>query len=235
MFNQLLTADLVISVLDARKLLTMSEIDKLQDWLLQRGINTAVFVLNFINMIEQLEEQKEILQRARFIAKEFRGNFPNNISNLYRVDALPALRAKVKGDNNLAIESGITTFENAFNRIIDLLLPQIEQVRLPRVHTLGERFKQSLEYKLQSLKHEMSYIDRERNIIIQRGRDEAKQLKDIFNKSVEALETWLEFNSLVCDYQSELASALEKGNFTTWQSSSLANKVNNFQKLCKIM
>lgn len=242
-FNQLLSADLVISVLDARKLLTMGEIDKLQEWLLQRGIKTAIFVLNFTNMIEQVEDQKEIASRARFIAREFRGNLPNNISNLYRVDALPALRARVKGDNTLAVQSGIVAFENAIHQITDLLLPQLEQVRMPRVYAIGDRVKQSLELELQALKSEVSVIDRDRNIEIERGRQASNQLKQAFDGSIEILNNWLEIDRLINSYLSQIVSALEEDEFRAWETGdfkdhlkSLEKDINKYiKKACKLI
>jgi hypothetical protein len=73
-----------------------------------RGINTVIFVVNFLNFLEEAE-QKEVQKRLRFIAESFRSQLPNGISNLYRVDALPALRARLKGDAIAAQTTGLTT------------------------------------------------------------------------------------------------------------------------------
>ena len=64
--DRLLAADLVVNVLDVRKLMTLGEREHLRDWLENRGINTVVFVANFTNMLEP-EEQKEVQQRLRFV------------------------------------------------------------------------------------------------------------------------------------------------------------------------
>jgi len=88
--DRLLTADLVVQVLDARKLMTLGERENLRDWLLDRGITTVVFVVNFLNLLAS-DEQKEVFHRLRFVAESFRSQLPPGISNLYRVDALPAL------------------------------------------------------------------------------------------------------------------------------------------------
>jgi replication fork clamp-binding protein CrfC len=97
--NQLLTADLVVQVLDARKLMTLQERETLRDWLLDRGIETVLFVVNFLNLLEP-HDQKQVFNRLRFVAESFRAKLPAGVSNLYRVDALPALRARLKGDSN---------------------------------------------------------------------------------------------------------------------------------------
>ena len=64
--DQLLTVDLVVQVLDARKLMTLGERENLRDWLLDRGIKTVVFVANFINLLEA-EDQKQVQSRLRFV------------------------------------------------------------------------------------------------------------------------------------------------------------------------
>lgn len=47
MGDHLLERDLVIQLLDARKLMTLGERENLRDWLLERGIKTVNFVANF--------------------------------------------------------------------------------------------------------------------------------------------------------------------------------------------
>lgn len=231
-FKQLLTADLIISVLDARKLLTMAEIDKLQEWLLKRGIKTVIFVLNFTNLIETTEEHQEIMNRARFIAREFRGNLPNNVSNLYRVDALPALRARVKGDENLARQSGLLTFDNALHQIVDLLLPQLEPVRLPKIYALSDRVKQSLERELQALKKEIGDIDRDRNREIEQGRKGAKQMKSIFETSVQNVKNWLSTESFISRYHESCLQALLSEQLFEFQNASLRDTLVDYIEVC---
>ncbi|GAB1539377.1 hypothetical protein NUACC21_20430 [Scytonema sp. NUACC21] len=89
--QELLGADLVIQLLDARKLMTLGERENLRDWLLERSIKTVIFVANFINLLDP-EDQKQVQNRLRFVAESFRAELPPGFSNLYRVDALPALR-----------------------------------------------------------------------------------------------------------------------------------------------
>ncbi|WP_353737156.1 dynamin family protein [Moorena sp. SIO3B2] len=61
--DQLLTADLVVQVLDGRQLMTLGERENLRDWLIDRGIKTVVFVVNFLNLLEP-DQQKEVQTRA---------------------------------------------------------------------------------------------------------------------------------------------------------------------------
>jgi len=143
--DRLLTADLIIQVLDARKLMTLGEREHLRDWLSDRGIKTVVFVVNFLNLLEP-EEQKEIQSRLRFVAESFRSQLPPGISNLYRVDALPALRARLKGDTTIAQTTGLTTFESALQTIVNYQKEQREG-RLPRVQIIASQLKQIAETK----------------------------------------------------------------------------------------
>ena len=114
--ERLLAADLVVHVLDVRKLMTLGEREHLRDWLENRGINTVVFVANFTNMLEP-DEQREVQHRLRFVAESFRSALPAGISNLYRVDALPALRARLKGDDATLHTSGLSEFVSALQSI----------------------------------------------------------------------------------------------------------------------
>lgn len=170
--NQLLTADLVIQVLDARKLFTLQEIENLREWLISREIKTVIFVINFLNLLE-VEEQKEVIKRARSIAQVFRLDFPGSISNLYRVDALPALKSRLNRDQKAAYNSGLINFESELYNLLAILSEQISQIRLPRLLAIAQEVKQSLETQSKQLKNQLKIIDRERNTEIERGRREA--------------------------------------------------------------
>jgi replication fork clamp-binding protein CrfC len=134
--DRLLAADLVVNVLDVRKLMTLGEREHLRDWLENRGINTVVFVANFTNMLEP-EEQKEVQHRLRFVAESFRSQLPPGISNLYRVDALPALRARLKGDDGTLHTSGLSSFISALQAIVSHQREELTEVRLPVLQSLG--------------------------------------------------------------------------------------------------
>ncbi len=207
-YNELLSVDLVICVLDARKLLTMTEVDQLQEWLLKRGIDTAIFVLNFVNLIEEMEDRQEITRKARYIACEFRSNFPDNLSNLYRVDALPALRARVKNDHALSVESGIVTFENSLYTIADLFLAKLKQLRLPRLRVIGERVKQSLQRELNNLNQEIRAIDSQRRQEVDLLVEDAQRMQNIFAARIESVENWLSEKDFITRYSAPCLQAL---------------------------
>ncbi|MEM7713625.1 MAG: dynamin family protein, partial [Cyanobacteria bacterium P01_A01_bin.68] len=139
--EQLLSADLVVQLLDARKLMTLEERENLRDWLLDRGIETVVFVANFLNLLEP-EEQKQVQSRLRFVAESFRSQLPPGFSNLYRVDALPALRARLKGDVSAANTSGLVAFEAALQNIAATLKKNVETVSSPRIESIANQIQQ---------------------------------------------------------------------------------------------
>ena len=114
--TKLLEADAVIQLLDGRKLMTLAEREHLRDWLLDRGITTVIFVVNFLNLMEP-EDRKQVLYRLRFLAQDFRATLPDGVSNLYAVDALPALRARLKGNMAAATQAGLPALESALQNI----------------------------------------------------------------------------------------------------------------------
>ncbi|HEY9805630.1 MAG TPA: dynamin family protein, partial [Candidatus Obscuribacterales bacterium] len=179
--DQLLTADLVVQVLDGRKLMTLGERENLRDWLLDRGITTVVFVVNFLNLMET-DDQKEVYRRMRFVAESFRSQLPPGVSNLYRVDALPALRSRLKGDMAAAQTAGLPMFESALQSIVQAQRGQTE-TRLPRVIVLANQVQQALQAKREAIAHEISTAEQTRNKKLEIRQKAQKLIKDGFAAS----------------------------------------------------
>ncbi|HEY9651001.1 MAG TPA: dynamin family protein, partial [Coleofasciculaceae cyanobacterium] len=158
--DQLLTADLIIQVLDARKLMTLGERENLRDWLLDRGIKTVVFVANFLNLLEP-DDQKQVYNRLLFVAESFRAELPNNVSNLYRVDALPALRARLKGDTSAAQSTGLSMFESALQTIVAVQQEKLD-IRFPRVEAIASQIQTILHAKVQAISTELETAENKR-------------------------------------------------------------------------
>ncbi|RUR76786.1 dynamin family protein [Chlorogloeopsis fritschii PCC 9212] len=220
--EQLLGADLVVQLLDARKLMTLGERENLRDWLLDRGIKTVIFVVNFLNLLEP-EEQKEVQNRLRFVAESFRSDLPPGFSNLYRVDALPALRARLKGDVAAANTSGLVAFETALQNIVEILQQNRNDLRLPRVQAIATQIQTSLQAKIAPLRSEIKAFAEEnhaKNEIKQRA---VELIKQGFNTSVVKLRDWLNITNLRDKYQADAAVALATNNFKNWE-------INTFNK-----
>lgn len=217
--SQILSADLVIQVLDARKLMTLGEREGLRDWLIDRGINTVIFVINFLNLLEP-SQQQEVCNRAGFIAQSFRADLPDSISNLYRVDALPALRALLKKDVDVVRSSGILDFKSALEKIVAIQSKDIYSIRLPRVMTIASQVNQVLQAETEVIASNLKVLERDSNAEICKRQQLEENIKKSFQASIAVLKNWLSMESLLERYQSEAASALKQGEFSTWETNS---------------
>ena len=226
--EKLLSADLVIQLLDARKLMTLGERENLRDWLLDRGIKTVIFVANFINLLEP-DEQKQVQNRLVFVAESFRAELPPGFSNLYRVDALPALRARLKGDVAAANSSGLAAFETALQNIVGILQPNRGSVRLPRVEAIASQIQLSLKAKIDPIAIEIKSFDDKENTKIEIKRKAANLIYKGFTTSVGELRDWLALSNLLTKYQADAAVALAENNFKVWQTNTLKKDLTQLQ------
>ncbi|MEH2292687.1 dynamin family protein [Nostoc sp.] len=226
--EQLLSADLVIQLLDARKLMTLGERENLRDWLLDRGIKTVIFVANFLNLLEP-DEQKQVQNRLVFVAESFRAELPPGFSNLYRVDALPALRARLKGDVAAANSSGLAAFETALQNIVGILQPNRSSVRLPRVQAIASQIQHSLKAKIDPIAIEIKSFDDKQNTKIEIKQKAANLIYKGFGTSVGELRDWLALPKLLTKYQAGAAVALAENNFKAWQTNTLKKDLTQLQ------
>ncbi|MCJ8282848.1 MAG: dynamin family protein, partial [Rivularia sp. ALOHA_DT_140] len=188
--EQLLSADLVVQLLDARKLMTLEERENLRDWLLDRGIKTVIFVANFLNLLEP-EEQKQVQSRLRFVAESFRSQLPSGFSNLYRVDALPALRARLKGDVAAANTSGLIEFETALQNLVRILQKDTQAVRKPRVEKIAAKIQRSLKIKITPLEVEIAQFSDKNQAKYNIKKRAAELIKQGFHQSINELKDFL--------------------------------------------
>jgi curved DNA-binding protein CbpA len=227
--QQLLGTDLVVQLLDARKLMTLGERENLRDWLLDRGIKTVVFVVNFLNLLEP-EEQKEVQNRLRFVAESFRADLPPGYSNLYRVDALPALRARLKGDVAAANINGLLEFETALQNIA-LILQQNRQVfGVPRIEIVTRKVQELLIAKITPLKLEVDKNKQKNQTANEIKKQVEKLIQQGFNGSCQQLREFLAIENLRTKYQSEMATALARENFASWEEGVLKSDLRELQQ-----
>ena len=215
-YNKLLEADVVIQLLDGRKLMTLAEREHLRDWLLERGITTVVFVVNFLNLMEP-DERKQVMYRLRFLAQDFRMALPNGVSNLYAVDALPALRARLKGDMAAATQAGLPALESALHTLVQVRRPELPRHRLPRLLPLTVQVQQALQQQLNTLET-TSQPDTRRVEIQERAQ---RLIQKGFRQSVTELQDWLSLRNLLQHYQENFAAALQSGTAHQWLEESL--------------
>ena len=210
-YAKLLETDVVIQLLDGRKLMTLTEREHLRDWLLERGITTVLFVVNFLNLMEP-EERKQIMYRLRFLAQDFRSTLPDGVSNLYAVDALPALRARLKGDMAAATQAGLPALESALHTLAQVCSPQLAVHRIPRLLPLVSQLKEALQQQLQGLET-MPQPDNRQAAIKQRAQE---LIQKGFQQSVTDLQDWLRLKNLLDHYQHSFAMALQEGTAPLW-------------------
>jgi Dynamin family len=216
--NQLLTADLVVQVLDGRKLMTLQERETLRDWLLDRGIETVIFVVNFLNLLEP-DDQKQVMNRLRFVAESFRAQLPPGVSNLYRVDALPALRARLKGDGAAAQAAGLSMLESALQTIAQAQL-QRPEVKLLRLRAIAQQVKQALQIKINQVTAEVTSAEQtDQRTQIQRRA--LTLIRQGFADSSIQLKTWLMLPNLLTQYEVSAVAALRRFEFSDWETNAL--------------
>ncbi|MBD2383971.1 dynamin family protein [Cylindrospermum sp. FACHB-282] len=226
--DRLLSVDIVVQLLDARKLMTLGERENLRDWLLDRGIKTVIFVANFINLLEP-EDQKQVQNRLLFVAESFRAQLPPGFSNLYRVDALPALRARLKGDVAAANSSGLAVFETALQNLVGSLQQNLGGVRLPRVQAIASQILPSLIAKIYNSSIEIKAYDDKENAKIEIKHKAANLIKQGFNTSIFELRDWLSLPHLLAKYQADAAVAMAENNFKAWQIGTLKKDLTQLQ------
>ncbi|MDX2215353.1 MAG: dynamin family protein [Oculatellaceae cyanobacterium bins.114] len=218
--EQLLTADLVVQVLDGRKLMTLGEREHLRDWLLDRGITTVIFVVNFLNLLEP-EDQKQVYNRLRFVAESFRAKLPAGVSNLYRVDALPALRSRLQGDLAQAQATGLPMFETALQHVVHSLQGQPSETRLPRLQAIATQVQQALRDKMTAIAATAPTFDEKELQRVHIKRKAQGLIQQGFSKSIAELQTWLALPNLLDRYHAAATVALQQFEFANWVTLSL--------------
>ena len=225
--DKLLTADLVIHVLDARKLMTLLEREQLRDWLQARGIHTVIFVVNFINLLEP-EDQKKVCNRLKFVAESFRSELPVGIANLYRVDALPALRARIKGDYNKVMETGLTELETVLQKIIKAN-SQRSETKLSRIKTISKELLKQAELKRDNIYNKISQTEQKQQQQIAIKQKASRLIKQGLQRSISEFESWLYLPNILKEEQANLAIALQENNFLNWKNQ-FNTKVSQYQQ-----
>ena len=215
--DKLLQVDLVIQILSAKQPFTLDEQNKLNDWLINRGIKTFIFIINWMNEIESKHEKNEVYNDIYSTIKKFKSDLPQGLKKLYRVDALPAIKAKQERNIWKTLISGIITFNAGLFTIICIQKERTSQTRLLRVIAIADRVKSILEKNGNDLYKEIRTNENIRNMAIEKGKQREKYLREEFKNKIEYYRNWLYLDNLVGGYQNEAAQYLERGEFYTWQ------------------
>ncbi|MEK0179056.1 dynamin family protein [Microcoleus anatoxicus] len=221
--EQLLKSDLIIQVLNAQQLFTLNERENLREWLVNKGIKTVLFVVNFVNLLEP-QDQKSLWERAQSIANNFGSDIPRGMSNLYRVDALPALRAKVKNDQRGLQSSGIINFEESLKKIVDTQQQRIVETRWPRLEVVISQVRRELQGKRETIESELRKTVDMLKTEVERGQELEQRYINGLKNSLDIFWNWLSGESL-SRYISPAASALARGEFRSWETGPFKNDI----------
>jgi GTPase SAR1 family protein len=227
--DSLLQVDLVIQILDARQPFTLAEQENLRQWLVDRGISAVVFVLNWMNTLESEDDRYEVYRDVRSTIGSFKPDLPNGLRSLYRVDAKPALDAKVNRNILETHNSGIVFLDAALQTVS--MLQETQQARWPRVIAIAGLLKTAIENKSHPIIEEVKISENRRNSDIEKGQRQQAQYQSRFEDSVKAMRDFLTLSSLTSAHQSDLADALKNRQFSDWQKNTFEPKVNSYREV----
>ncbi|QMW01505.1 dynamin family protein [Spirosoma foliorum] len=227
--NEVLMADVVIVMLNAKQLWTRSEVDFMESWLLPYGIKGIIFVINFLSLLSE-DDQKKVWERSMSLVEEFLSKLDTPIkTNLFKVDALPALRSIHNGNEEGLRESGLPVFKDNLVKVIETLQDNLSQWRSSRVFLLVEHITNTL---YEELKFSESQFNKISSIRLTKITTETKQIvetSNIVKKKIKNLNKWSK--DIVEDYSEELAGALRDGTFSTWKVGQVQRIENYFKDI----
>jgi GTPase SAR1 family protein len=226
--DQLLKVDLVIQVLNAKQPFTLQEQENLRQWLAERGMQTVVFVVNWLNQLESDNDRREVFDEIHSITENFKSDLPVGLTNLYCVDALPAFKARQRKDIINIYQSGLAEFEASLHTIIQFQKQETYRTRFTCLMAITTKIRQEIETKKISLLSEIKTAENQRNAEINRGKQRENFLKDGFINSILSCQTWLSLKTLLILYQDAGAIALRQSNFKNWQNDSLKSSTDKY-------
>ena len=215
--NQVLQVDLVVQLLDAKQPFTMLEQETLREWLIDRGIESVIFVLNKVNQLDSKADKKEVYDDVLSTVDLFKSDYLNDSRKLYRVDALPAIRAKQHGKALAAVSSGIIRFEASLLTIIALERKNVSKSRLPRAIAIATQIFSILKDKKHEIEVEITREEKIRENTIRKGKQRETYFRKEFKKKIENYRDWLKPTALLASYQTSAAQALESNRFSEWR------------------
>lgn len=219
--DQLLQVDLVILLLHAQQLFTLTEQDILNQWLVNRGIKNVVFVINWMNKLKNRQNCQVVYHEAKVITDDFRLDFqsdsPYKIKSLYRVDALPALKAKKNQRIFGILNSGLANFEAALYTIYTMKKSEVFNTRFPRAKIITQQLQQQLQNQAQLITKEIKILEEENDSSCLQVEQIEQSLNEEFNSRVAALRHWLTLSNLKTSYHFEAVLSLQESKFHIWK------------------
>jgi hypothetical protein len=216
--RELLSVDLVVQVLNGAQLLTLEERRSLEEWVLGRGIG-VVFAVNFLNLLED-EDRERVWQRAAELAEGLKVALPPG-PRVLRVDALPAMQARMRGDAGELDRSGLTAFLECLCAALDDVERRREAYRLPRVMRLARQVVDELGAVRGELDRAV-HTHRARRAAEQSAAEaRATRLGASLSAAAEHARSALALAALQRTFGAAVSSALRGDTFASWRRDTL--------------
>jgi len=136
-YRQVINADIVVYILDARKMFALNERNFLDKVIRNNYRKQIIFVTNYMNMIEKTTE---VYRRTKDIVNNYKKdlNIPSNVNFLFFINALPVLKSRI--NNSVFKPSELLQFEDSISKIIKNIRKNTS------VGELIEKINDSIEY-----------------------------------------------------------------------------------------
>ncbi len=227
--NQILQIDLVIQVLSANQPFSLIEQENLQKWLIDKEVKSIIFVVNWMNKTETQKDRNKVLARIKKISDRFDTDLPKGLSKVYKVDALPAFKARQIKKFFKVHKSGLINFEAALQTIIEIRRKEVYKSRFPRIVRIANQIDLILQQQQETLNQEIFLLEEKRNAEITRGKTKESLFREEFNHHITTFRNWLSLSNLTTCYQDSLAIALQNSNFSSWTDENLEKAVSIYQ------
>lgn len=203
-------ADLVIQILDGEQIGTLSEKQQMQEWLKDKGLKSVIFVVNYINRLEEEEVAKSIYT-AQKVADEFKPELSEDIEYFFRLDLLPLLRAIQKKRHEFVKRSEFPAFEKTLLKLAQnrpFLYTKKVEYMLSFIKSVMEKHQNKI---LILLKERNGLLDKWKKQVKQQD-EEFKTQQEKLNISIRNLKVDGGYYKLERAFKNQIITILENSN-----------------------
>lgn len=223
----LFKADIVIQIINAQHLFKQQERQKTKEWLLDRGIDSIIFAVNFFNSLNNKRDQLLVKKEVNGISKRYSLNFHRGLGGFFYVNALPALQSRVYNYSYKDLSgSGLIEFQAALQTFVAVHKKNLFRKRITRAIFIANSIKNSLDPELKILSHQMSIFVQDRKRKINEGQNLEKKLINAFENEIIKLRRWLILENLSDNYHSSIKEALKNAAFQQWGTNEILSAKN---------
>jgi predicted GTPase len=223
--RELFFADVVIQVFAAHEPFTEEEGTKLRKWVLERGIQHVLFVVNFCNRLKPEDQVKAlgwISQKIEALAQK-----PSSHRQVYRVDALPALYSQLSLSGGEEFrESGLLEFAANLSTVVEDIAHNKSGHRASRLKVFADKVLGCL-HEQQEVQSTLLYEqERQRQEIDRRMEEMLSTKKNYLDGVLKGLRAEFGQTALCQNHSAALSRVLQNNGFSTWEAASLQPLLN---------